>query len=126
MPRNMSCAFTADQVLDGSKTVSRRDGWLFLNLGDPLNLVRKAMGLKRGEKVEVLRRVKVVSLRRERLALLWEDPEYGRQEMVREGFPGLDPRTFVQRYFVPYGLFGNSIVTRIEWEYIDRAEQGGE
>jgi len=32
--RNMSFSMTVDQIRDGSKTVTRRLGWLFLNFGD--------------------------------------------------------------------------------------------
>lgn len=47
--RNMSFALTTDQILAGTKTVTRRLGWLRLQPGDHLRPVRKCMGLRPGE-----------------------------------------------------------------------------
>ena len=52
MPRNMSFAMTTEQVRNQTKTVTRRQGWRFLNAGDILQPVVKGMGLKKGEKKE--------------------------------------------------------------------------
>jgi hypothetical protein len=48
--RLMSFALTEQQILDGTKDVTRRLGWLFLKRGDLIRPVRKCMGLKRGER----------------------------------------------------------------------------
>ena len=46
--RNMSFALTEAQLLDGTKTVTRRLGWTMLKPGDHFRAVRKAMGLRKG------------------------------------------------------------------------------
>lgn len=48
MMRIMSFALTEQQLMDGTKTVTRRVGWANLKPGDRLTAVRKAMGLKKG------------------------------------------------------------------------------
>ena len=94
MPRLMSFALTERQLLDGSKTVTRRIGWKFLKPGDEVVAVRKAMGLKKGEKVERLATLRIVSVRRERLY------KCDNIETKLEGFPDLDCYEFV-RMFLP-------------------------
>ncbi len=79
--RLMSFALTTAQLLDGSKTVTRRVGWANLKPGDRLKAVRKAMGLKPGEKVDVLAEIEVVSVRRERLDAITP------ADVLAEGFP---------------------------------------
>jgi hypothetical protein len=65
--RMMSFALTERQLMDGTKTVTRRTGWRNLKAGDRLLAVRKAMGLKPGEKVQALCEIEIVSVREERL-----------------------------------------------------------
>lgn len=52
--RHISCALTTQQILDQSKDVTRRLGWLHLKAGDLIQPVKKCMGLKPGEKIEKL------------------------------------------------------------------------
>ena len=41
-------------------------------------------------------------------------------QALREGFPGMDPLTFVDRYFSKaQGITAAEDVTRIEWRYLD-------
>jgi hypothetical protein len=139
MARLMSVAFTEAAVRDRTKTVTRRKGWLFLKPGDRLTLCRKVMGRKKGEPLERVAEVEIVSVRRESLGHLtqphrtptqrpyfdedsapWHNPAYAADEMVREGFPGLRPTEFVRTYFVEAQGFGyHDDVTRIEWRYLD-------
>lgn len=49
MPPAMSFSHTTDQILNRTKTVTRRLGWENLQPGDRFWAVKKAMGLKRGE-----------------------------------------------------------------------------
>lgn len=117
--RLMSVAMTADQVVDGSKDVTRRLGWLFVKEGDRLQLCRKVQGRRKGEPLDRLRAVEVVSVRRESLSCLILDPDYGAREVAREGFPGLPPAEFIERYFIDaQGVDARSQVTRIEWAYL--------
>jgi len=90
--RLMSFALTTAQLLDGSKTVTRRVGWANLKPGDRIKAVRKAMGLRPGEKVDVLAEIEVVSVRRERL------DEITIEDCIAEGFPYLTPAQFVEMF----------------------------
>lgn len=128
MPRLMSVAFTEDAVRERRKTVTRRKGWLMLKPGDRLTLCRKVMGRTKGEPLVRVAEVEIVSVRREVLAHLLPGAAkpsrfggtYPDDEMVREGFPGLDPADFVRRYFVEaQGIRPTDDVTRIEWRYLD-------
>jgi len=51
MPRNMSFMLTTAQYCARTKDVTRRLGWANLKPGDMFNGVEKAMGLKKGEKI---------------------------------------------------------------------------
>ncbi len=126
MSRLMSVAFTEQAVIERRKTVTRRKGWWLdkngkrlLLPGDRLTLCRKVMGRKKGEPLVRLAEVEVVAVTRHCLAgLLIGADRYG--EMQREGFPGMDTREFVRRYFVEaQGMSIYDEVTRIEWRYLD-------
>lgn len=118
MPRLLSCSKTTQQVRDRLKEVTRRRGWQNLKAGDELWLCVKCQGLKKGEKVEKICRVKVKSVRRERLDRMITEPAYGRIEARREGFPGWTGREFVEFWCAEMGVEPDQIVTRIEWRYL--------
>ena len=95
-------------MVDRSKTVTRRLGWRFLKPGDRLTLCRKVMGRRKGE-----------PLVREYLAhISWAD-------VVAEGFgPNSDrpmtPGEFFSFFAVTHkGCTADTIVTRIEWRYLE-------
>lgn len=121
--RNISFSLTTEQVVAGTKTVTRRVGWRHLKPGDLLQPVKKCMGLKPGEKIEPLRGpLRVVSVRRESLWQMWLDPEYGAEECKREGFPHMTPLDFVDMFCASHkGCNRGSEVTRIEFEYVPDA-----
>jgi len=120
MSRLMSVAFTEQAVRDRTKTVTRRKGWQFAKPGDRITLCRKVMGRKKGEPLERIVDVEVVSVRRERLSDLTDRIMYGWAEVPREGFPGMDPAEFVREFFVDaQGMGPSDEVTRIEWRYLD-------
>lgn len=98
--RNMSFSLTTSQILDRSKTVTRRTGWKFLKPGDRIRAVKKAMGLKKGEKVQQLAVLEVIDVRRERIDCMSTDPAYGGEECVAEGFPQWlnTPECFVKMF----------------------------
>ena len=121
--RNMSFAYTAEQIIDGTKTVTRRMGWTFLRPGMLLRPVRKCMGLKRGEKMEVLRDpIRVVGIRREELRAMLNDTVYGLRECALEGF-GDDaqfrwPSVFVEWFCSTHRrCTPGTVITRIAFEY---------
>lgn len=114
MPRLMSVAYTEQAVRDRTKTVTRRRGWLMLKPGDRLTLCRKVMGRKPGEPLERIADVEVISVTRESLDCLTRD------EVAREGFPGMSVPDFIRTYFVEaQGIGWRDTVTRIEWRYLE-------
>lgn len=114
--RNISFSMPTPQFIAGEKDVTRRFGWWHLKPGDRLQAVEKAMGLKKGEKMVRLGVIEIVSATREPLNKMSLQPEYGAEEMRREGFPfGLtDPAEFVRR-MTPAGRQADTPVNRIEF-----------
>lgn len=116
MPRNISFALTTPQFIDGTKDVTRRIGWAGLQPGTILGAVEKSQGLKKGESVKRLGKIKVVSVARERLRRIIDEPEYGRREVVREGFPQMTTKGFVEFFSDANDCDPHdAIVTRIEF-----------
>jgi hypothetical protein len=125
MSRNISFSLTTAQVRAEKKTVTRRMGWNFLKAGDVLNACVKCMGLKKGEKPEVICRIAVVSVRREPLTALLENIDYGFKETALEGFPHLHPYSwpsaFVEFFCASHkGCTPMTAVNRIEFKYLAR------
>lgn len=111
--RAISFMLTTEQILARTKTVTRRNGWVNLKVGDRLRGVRKAMGLKKGEKHELLAEIEVVSARRERLDAI------DQADCIREGFPDMTPAGFVSMFCDSHkGVAPSSIITRIEFKYL--------
>jgi len=92
--------------------VTRRFGWWFLKEGEVLNGVVKGQGLRKGEKIERLGKIKVVSLRGEPLKLITAD------DVVREGFPRMTPAEFIRMFCKTMGCDPETMVNRIEFEYV--------
>ena len=114
MPRNISFMLTTEQVRNRTKTVTRRNGWVFLNPGDILNAVEKSQGLKKGEKVKKICQIRVVSVRRERLFDITE------WELIREGFPDMAVNDFIKMFCKSHkDVTPETFITRIQFEYLD-------
>lgn len=119
MSRLMSVALTEEAVRERRKTVTRRTGWLFLKPGDRLTLCRKVMGRKKGEPLERICDVEVVSVRRERLDAIDAD------DVLAEGFVfDVSARRASAGWFIHFfcehmGGTPDQEVTRIEWRYLD-------
>jgi len=108
----MSVALSTAQVRCRSKTVTRRAGWLMLAPGDQLTLCPKVRGRRRGEPLERILTVEVVSVRRERLDTITV------ADVIAEGFPDMTPSQFVESFCTTHkGITSASEVTRIEWAY---------
>lgn len=118
MARNMSFSLTTDQIRNKTKTVTRRKGWSTLQPGDELTACVKCMGLKRGEKLQKLARLRVVSVRQEQLADMLRERFYGDYEAVLEGFPKMTGAEFVAMFCKHMGGDENQKVNRIEFEYL--------
>lgn len=113
----MSVTLTQRQVVDRSKTQTRRLGWVFLKRGDHLSLCRKVMGRKHAdgtlEPLDRLAEVEVVDVRREPLnAITAED-------CAAEGFPEFSPAEFVKFFCERMKCTPDTWVTRIVWRYLD-------
>jgi hypothetical protein len=111
--RNMSFALTIPQMRARSKTVTRRLGWSSLKPGDRVQAVVKGMGLKRGEKVERICVIEVVSNAQEELRSVTQD------DLVLEGFPDLSRKAFIDFFCLANGCCRDQIVNRIEFRYVD-------
>lgn len=112
MPRNMSFTLTTDQIRNKIKTVTRRTGWRFLKPGEILNACVKCQGLKKGEKVEKICQIKVISVSREQLCCITQI------DLRNEGFPFLTVSEFIDMFCSVNNCAGDSAITRIEFEYI--------
>lgn len=123
--RLLSCAHTIEQVRRRKKTQTRRIGWWkdkrgnhLVRPGDRLQLVRKAMGRKPGEPVDVLAVVEVTEVRREPLNFIT------REEVAAEGFPEWAEQSYQRWHFVrfftrTFGVQAAEPVTVITWRYLD-------
>lgn len=111
---NISFQLTTQQIRDRSKTVTRRLGWSRLRAGAALTACVKCQGLKKGESVERLARLRVVSVRRERLDAI------DQADVIAEGFPGMTPAEFVSMFTTHMRCTPETLVTRIEFEYVHR------
>lgn len=107
----MSFALTEEQLVAGSKDVTRRLGWENLRVGEQITAIRKGMGLRKGERQHVLGTIRVVSLRRERLCRIDQD------DCRREGFPLMTPAVFVTFFARANGCAPEAEVTRIEFVF---------
>jgi hypothetical protein len=109
----MSFALTTDQVRNQTKTVTRRQGWMFLGPGDVLQPVVKGMGLKKGEKVQRIGgHIRVKSVCRIPIN------DIDRNDTDNEGFPDMTPREFIEMYCKANGVKPDDVCTRIEFEYV--------
>jgi hypothetical protein len=116
----MSFALTEPQLMDGSKTVTRRTGWENLKPGQRLIAVRKSMGLKFGEKVQQLCEIEVVSVRRVTL------DDIDKADCRAEGFPHYSPDEFTAMFRKHMGVKGqneDTWLTRIEFRKVPGSER---
>ncbi len=114
MPRNMSFAMTTDQIRNRTKFVTRRFGWWFLEPGDVVNAVEKAMGLKKGEKIKRLCQIRIVSATPEPLNRITK------HDCLLEGFPEFEPADFVDMLVKNYRCPPDEVCNRIFFEYLDQ------
>lgn len=112
--RNISFMLTTQQFRNRTKTVTRRMGWWNLKPGDILMGVEKCQGLKKGERIQPLGRIRIISARPECLRRITSE------DCIKEGFPHLTPRQFISLFITSHkGCTPDTIINRIEFEYID-------
>lgn len=112
MPRAMSFFLTEPQLRAGQKDVTRRLGWESVREGDVIAAVRKAMGLKAGERHQRITMIRVKSVRRERLDTITAD------DVRREGFADMTASEFVAFFCKANKCEPRTLVTRIEFERV--------
>ena len=124
--RRMAFSHTSSQILDRSKTVTRRTGWRYLKPGDLIEAVEKSRGLKKGERVRTLGVLRVVNVRVEPLSRLVTDARYAEDELPREGFPCWSRDDFIAMFLRVNSLRSTAVrVTRIEFEYVQTDNLSG-
>lgn len=109
--RRMSFAMTSHQLLDGSKTVTRRLGWKSLRTGDTVKAVSKVMGFRKGERAQVYGTCEIVSVRREPIDAITD------ADVLAEGFPGKDAAWFVEFFCKAMRVRPDQLCTRIEFRF---------
>ena len=114
----MSFALTVDAMNARTKTRTRRLGWAKAAPGQVVRPIRKGQGLRKGETVEYLAcgPIRFTSVCREPLSpILPDDP-------VREGFPDMTPEEFEAMFCQHNGCTPSTLVTVIDFEFIDQAK----
>lgn len=108
----MSFALTTEQIKNQTKTVTRRNGWKTLKVGDLIQPVVKCMGLKKGEKQQLIGDpIKVIAVNSQQLhQISFEDVRH-------EGFPRMSQEGFIDMYCKANKCTRKQKVTRIEFEY---------
>lgn len=109
--RLLSVRYTERSCVLGSKTETRRLGWLFARVGDRLLLVRKNQGRKPGEPIVPIAHVEIVGLWREPLNAIT------RAGVRREGLRAT-PREFVRHFSKTMRIPPEKDVTVIRWRYL--------
>jgi len=117
--RLMSFSLTTEQMRRREKTVTRRLGWDSLVSGQLICAVEKGMGLKKGETVKRIGVVRVVRVTKEPLTALIYDADYGRAEVIKEGFPDMSPLEFVDMFCRHNKVDRRRRVNRIEMEHVE-------
>ena len=112
MPRNMSFMLTTEQIKNRTKTVTRRIGWIFLKPDDIVNAVEKGMGLKKGEKVKQICRIRIISIHKQGLFRITKE------DCIKEGFPEMSPDDFIDMFCRHNKVGASCPVNRIEFEYV--------
>lgn len=108
--RNMSFAMTTEQMRAQTKDVTRRFGWWFLKPGDRVMAVEKGMGLKKGEKINQIYEIEIISTRPEPLNAITQS------DVIREGFPEWTPEQFIEMLVNHYKVDPEKVINRIEFK----------
>ena len=108
----MSFMLTTEQVRNETKTVTRRLGWWFLKAGDIVWACEKCMGLKKSEKVNRLKKLRIISTYAEPLFMV------DKKECVKEGFPEMETEEFLNMFIKHMKCSDKTLINRIEFEYV--------
>jgi hypothetical protein len=108
----MSFMMTTAQMQNEIKSVTRRFGWWTLKAGDKVMAVKKAMGLRKGEQMQKLYPIEIVSVRKERLC------DITKAECIKEGFPDFEPKDFIEMLCNHYNVEPTKEINRIEFRKV--------
>lgn len=103
---------TTEQFRNQTKTVTRRLVWKFLKPGDVLNGCEKCQGLKKGDKMQKLGQIRIISTDWQPLRNITAE------DVRREGFPDMSPDDFVAFFCKHNRVTPDVLVNRIEFEYL--------
>lgn len=112
---NISFFYTTQQIIDETKTETTRRGWDRAKVGLILDTCRKCQGLKKGQHVEKLKKIRIT-----KVEPIEARPEnYTQADVNAERFPELTPDSFFKEILqgkckVKLG----EPVKRITFEYI--------
>lgn len=109
--RNMSFMLTTQQILDETKFVTRRLGWWFLKPFDVVMACEKCQGLKKGEKINKLKKITIMKTGPEKLC------DITRRDVWLEGFPEMSTQEFIVMFCKEMKCNALTIVNRIEFIY---------
>ena len=110
--RNMSFMLTKKQIIHRTKTVTRRLGWNNLEIGDTIQAVEKCQGLKKGQKIKRLCKLKIISNRPTILVNVTKN------DCIKEGFPNMSPLEFIEMFCKEMKCSPYTVVNRIQFKYI--------
>jgi hypothetical protein len=116
--RYMSFMLTTAQFKARTKTVTQRLGWWNLKPSDIVMGAEKCQGLKKGERIQTLGPIRIVSTRKEPLYFI------DQEDCAKEGFPYMQPSEFMSMFMAAHRghVVGETFVNRIEFEYINPTE----
>ena len=108
---------TTQQVIDGTKDVTRRFGWNHLKIGEKIMACEKCQGLGKGGKINRLRMIEIVAVKKELADEItrYDEPS---KECAREGFPDMSPEDFVTMLCNANNKRPSDTVNRIEFRYL--------
>ena len=112
--RMISFARPTRKVIDRTKTVSRRLGWIPLKVGTRLRAVERYRGRRR-EDIRVLGTIEITRVTREPLNAITDE------EVAAEGFPEWDREEFIAYFMRSMGCCAAASVTRIEFRYVEES-----
>lgn len=108
--RRISFAMTEPQLVNGTKTVTRRLGWHYAKVGDRYQAIDKHSYRVKGAS-RVLGTVTIIDVRREYLAAITD------ADVVAEGFEGQSREWFIEMFCKAMGCSPGTIVTRLEFTF---------
>lgn len=111
--RNMSFMLTTEQFKNRTKTVTRRLGWWNLKPGEIVNAVEKSQGLKKGEKIVSLGKIKIITAIHVPLNAITQE------DVILEGFPEWTPSQFVDFFCKTHKCFPDTKINRIQFSHIE-------